>query len=402
MFRTNEEALAAFRAHEMANYDPAPVAFTRGEGARLWDVEGKTYLDFAAGVAVTSLGHGHPRWVRAVQEQAATLVHTSNLYVVEKQVQLARRLTALSGLRKAFFCNSGTEAVEAALKLARYWGHANGRTHVLATQRSFHGRTLGALTLTGQPQYRQGFEPLLQGVDHVPFGDVGALRAAVRPDTCAIVLEPVQGEGGVHVPPPDYLRAVRELCDERDLLLVLDEVQTGIGRTGRWFAHEVANIRPDIMALAKGLGGGFPIGAVLASERADTFRPGAHGSTFGGNPLACAAALATLNVIEEENLLAHVRRQGQHLATHLAHWEDEGVVRDARGVGLLQAFDLIQGSSKAQARSLLERGLLVSNIGDATIRLCPPLNVTAAEIEEALDVLGPALGARPPPVRQSA
>lgn len=402
-FGTNEEALAAFRRYEMPNYDPAPVAFERGEGVHLWDVEGRRYTDFAAGVAVVSLGHAHPKWAKAISEQAERLVHTSNLYVIPNQVELAKRLVALSGLSKAFFCNSGTEAVEAALKLARFWGAKNGgRFHVVATDHAFHGRSMGALALTWNPNYRKGFDPLLQGVTHVPFGDVDAIARAITRETCAVIVEPIQGEGGVHVPPPEYLRRLRTLCDERDVLLILDEVQTGIGRTGTMFAYEQAGIRPDLLALAKGLGGGFPIGALLCNDRANAFQPGSHGSTFGGNPLACAAGLATLRIIEEEGILANVRKQGAHLMTHLAHWEEEGVLRGVRGQGLLVGFDLPKPEAKAFARSLLSKGLLVSNIGDATIRLAPPLVVSTAEIEEGLDILGPALGARPPQVRRAA
>jgi len=401
-YRTNEEALAAFRAHEMPNYDPAPVAFERGRGVHLWDVEGRRYVDFAAGVAVASLGHAHPKWVQAVAEQAARLVHTSNLYLIPNQLELAKRLDHLSGLSRAFFCNSGTEAVEAALKLARYWGAKHGgRSHIVSTEHAFHGRTMGALALTWNPNYRKGFEPLLPGVTHVPYGDAEAIRKAVTKETVAVIVEPIQGEGGVHLPPPDYLRHVREICDRSDLLFILDEVQTGIGRTGAWFAYEHARVRPDILALAKGLGGGFPIGALLCNDRANAFQPGSHGSTFGGNPLACAAALATLRILEEENVLANVKKQGAHLQTHLAHWEEEGVVQGVRGLGLLQGFDLPKAGAKAFARELLARGLLVTHIGETTIRLAPPLTITAAEIEEGLDILGPLLGAKPTQVRRA-
>lgn len=384
--KTNAEALAMFRRYSMGNYEPAPVAFARGQGARLWDVEGKDYLDFAAGVAVTSLGHSHATWAAAVSRQANTLAHTSNLYLVPNQLLLARELVGLSGLDRAFFCNSGTEAMEAALKLARYWGRNHGGRHgIISTTHSFHGRTMGALTLTGQTHYQEGFSPLLPGVDHVPFGDLGAMERAIKADTCAIVLEPIQGEGGVRPAPRDYLRGVRKLCDERDLLLVLDEVQTGIGRTGTWFAFEHSGIRPDVVALAKGLGGGFPIGALLCNERANAFQPGSHGSTFGGNPLACAAALSTLSILRDENGLANVRAQGAAVAARLQELEGEGRVVEARGMGLLQAFDLPdKKGAKVLNRRLLEAGLLVTALGDAGIRLAPPLLITKAETDEGL------------------
>jgi acetylornithine/N-succinyldiaminopimelate aminotransferase len=260
---------------------------------------------------------------------------------------------------------------------------------------------MGALSATGQPHYHEGFEPLVPGFDFVPFGDLDALRQAIGPQTCAVLLEPIQGEGGVHAAPNDYLRGVRDLCDERNVLFILDEVQTGIGRTGAWFAYEHAGIRPDILALAKGLGGGVPIGAMLCNERANAFQPGAHGSTFGGNPLATRAALATLDAIQDENLLANVRKQGAHLTTHLGNWEEQGLVADVRGQGLLVGFDLPKKGARALVKQLVQAGLLTTACGDATIRLCPPLTITAADIEEGLEILGKALGAKPVQVRRA-
>jgi acetylornithine/N-succinyldiaminopimelate aminotransferase len=372
----------------MKNYAQAPVAFLRGQGTELWDADGKRYLDFAAGVAVCSTGHAHPRLVKALQDQAAQLIHTSNLYVVPNQVELAERLADLSGLDGgAFFCNSGTEAVEAALKLARAWGRLNGgRLDIISTHHAFHGRTMGALTATGTAKYKEPFEPLVPGITHVAYGRLEALEAAITPKTCAIILEPVQGEGGVIVPSLEYLQGVRRLCDERDLLLILDEVQTGIGRTGAWFAHQHAGIQPDIIALAKGLGSGVPIGAVIANARAAVFQPGHHGSTFGGNPLACAAALATLDIIEDEAVLSNVRRRGAQLRQGLATLGEAHITR-VRGAGLLIGFDLVDGTSKDFASRLMQAGLLVSNIGERTIRLAPPLTVTAAQVDEALSML---------------
>ena len=402
-FKTNADVLDVFRKYAMPTYDPGPVAFERGEGCRLWDIEGKSYLDFAAGVAVCSLGHAHPRIQKAVAEQADRVIHTSNLWLIPQAVELQRQLVHLTGLNRAFLCNSGTEAVEGALKLARYWGHKNGgRTDIIATNNSFHGRTMGALAVTGQERYHKGFAPLLPGVSFVPFGDAKAIADAITPKTCAVILEPVQGEGGVMVPPNDYLSDVRDLCDDKDILLILDEVQTGMGRTGTWFAYERAGIHPDIVALAKGMGGGFPIGAVVCNDRANAFEPGAHGSTFGGNHLAAAAALAVIETLRTDKVLENVRKQGQHLATHLATWEEAGKITKARGIGLLQGFELPMGGAKPFARKLLEKGLLVTSIGDRIIRLAPPLIVKASEVEEGLAILGDALGVQPYPVRRAA
>ncbi len=375
----------------LRNYAPAPVAFVKGEGSRLWDADGNEYLDFCAGVAVCSTGHAHPKVVAAVQEQAARLGHVSNLYLIPQQVELAERLAALSGLTGgSFFCNSGTEAVEAAMKLAKVWGRAHGgRSEIVAATNSFHGRTLGALTATGQEKYRKPFHPLLPGVTHVPYGDAEAMAAAVTDSTCAVLVEPVQGEGGVRVPPADYLRALRDLCDDRELLLLLDEVQTGIGRTGEWFAYEHAGVRPDVVALAKGLGSGFPVGAIVASERAAVFEPGQHASTFGGNPLASAAALATLDVIETEDVLENVRTQGGRLRAALA---EVGGATDVRGLGLLVAFDLADQKASETGRALLSSGLLVSTIGDRTIRLAPPLTVSGSDVEAAVERIASVLG----------
>lgn len=386
---TNAQWMERWKNSSMGNYAPAPVAFERGQGSKLWDVEGKEYLDFAAGVAVCSTGHAHPVVAQAIAAQAAQLLHTSNLYLIPNQIGLAEELLRLSGLHRAFFCNSGTEALEACLKVARYWGSKNGqRTELIAMQRAFHGRTMGALTLTQNPKYHQGFEPLLPGVRAVDYDDLEAVKHAITNKTCAVVVEPVQGEGGVIVPHDGYLRGLRDLCDDKGILLVLDEVQTGIGRTGEWFSYVREQIQPDLLALAKGLGSGFPIGAVLCNEKANVLQPGTHGSTFGGNPLACAAGLATLKVLREENVLANVRRQGAHVLNHLSLFaEKTGKIRNVRGSGLLVGFDVTQGTSKEFATKLLQNGLLVSNIGEHTIRLAPPLTVSAAEVEDAIEVI---------------
>lgn len=390
---TNAAWMERWTRASFQNYAPAPVAFARGRGAKLWDVEGKEYLDFAAGVAVCSTGHAHPKVVEAIARQANELLHTSNLYLVPNQIQLAEELLALSGLGRAFFCNSGAEAVEAAMKLARYWGHANGaRTDFITTGHGFHGRTLGALTLTRNPKYQQGFEPLLPGVHEVPYDDVDAVQKAITSQTCAVVVEPVQGEGGVNVPHDGYLRGLREVCDDAGVLLVLDEVQTGIGRTGHWFSFQETGVRPDILVLAKGLGSGFPIGAMLATEDLNILKPGTHESTFGGSPLACAAGLATLNVLRKEKVLANVQRQGTLLLRRLKEMAGGGAVERVRGKGLLVGFDLTAGSSKEFALRLLTAGLLVSHIGERTIRLAPPLIVGEQEVQRALGLISQASG----------
>jgi acetylornithine/N-succinyldiaminopimelate aminotransferase len=385
---SNAEWAERWKKSSMNNYAPAAVAFERGQGSRLWDVEGKEYLDFAAGVAVCSTGHAHPTVAKALAEQAARLLHTSNLYLVPNQIRLAEELLELSGLHRAFFCNSGTEAIEACLKIARYWGAKSGRTDLITTHHAFHGRTMGALTLTQNPKYHEGFAPLLPGVRAVDYDNLEAVKHAITSKTAAVLVEPVQGEGGVNVPRDGYLRGLRDVCDDKKVLLVLDEVQTGIGRTGDWFAFLKEKVRPDLVALAKGLGSGFPIGAVLSAESASVFQPGAHGSTFGGNPLACAAGLATLRVIREENVLSNVRKQGSHLMNHLALLsEKKSKILHVRGAGLLVGFDVASGTSKELAAKLLSKGLLVSNIGEKTIRLAPPLTVSAAEIEDAIELI---------------
>jgi predicted acetylornithine/succinylornithine family transaminase len=389
----NEEWARRAETALLRNYAPAPVAFVRGHGTRLWDADGREYLDFCAGVAVCSTGHAHPRVAEAVAEQAQQLWHVSNLFLIPQQIELAERLAALTGLDGgAFFCNSGTEAVEAALKLARSWGKAHGgRARFVATEGAFHGRTMGALSVTGQAKYRTPFEPLVPGVTHVPFGDAEAAAAAITRETAAVVVEPVQGEGGVNVPAPDYLKALRDACDERDALLVLDEVQTGIGRTGAWFAFQHAGVEPDVVCLAKGLGSGFPIGAIVASERAAAFEPGQHAATFGGNPLACTAALATLDVIEDEGLVANARDRGVQLLNGLRGLGAEHAA-DPRGLGLLVAFGTPDGSPGAAAMARLrEHGLLVSTVGASGIRLAPPLTVSEPDVRRAVDVVAMAL-----------
>ncbi|HEV8354582.1 MAG TPA: acetylornithine transaminase [bacterium] len=384
----------------MNTYRRAPVAFASGQGMRLTDVEGKTYLDFVGGIAVSALGHNHPALVQAISTQAARVLHTSNLYVIPEQALAARWLVEHSALDRVFFCNSGAEANEAAIKLARKFASraGSGRFEIIVAERSFHGRTLAALAATAQPKYQEGFAPLPVGFIPVPLNDLHALRAAVTPQTCAVLLEPVQGEGGVQAANPEYLQGVRALCDETGLLLILDEIQTGVGRTGRLFAYEHAGIAPDIMTLAKGLGGGVPIGAMLATEAvAQAFHPGDHGSTFGGNPLACAAALAVLTTIERDHLVDNAANVGTYLLQRLHGLaDDHPVVAGVRGWGLMVAVDLATEAALV-VDACRARGLLVNAVQPATLRLVPPLIVTPADVDEAIGILDAVLAALPQP-----
>ncbi len=383
--------------HVMNTYARWPVTLVRGEGCRVWDDAGREYLDFVSGIAVNTLGHAHPRLARALCDQAGRMLHCSNLFRIPEQEALADRLASLSGLDRVFFCNSGAEANEAAIKLARKYWHDRGspRRTIITATRSFHGRTLNTLTATGQDKVKTGFDPLPPGFVHVPFGDIAAMTRAVDDHTAAVLLEPVQGEGGVHPADAAWLRAVRKLCKDAGILLMLDEVQTGIGRTGAMFAFEHAGIRPDVLTLAKGLGGGVPIGAMLAREdAAAALGPGSHGSTFGGNPLSCRAALAVLDVIEEEGLVANAREQGARLMLGLkALARTRPVIVDVRGAGLLVGAELAVDAAEIITRCR-EAGLLLLSAGPKVLRFLPPLNVTAAEIDRALTVLGECLPAQ--------
>ena len=378
--------------HLMNTYARQPVAFVRGEGAWLWDESGKRYLDAVAGVAVNGLGHAHPKLVKAIAEQAAAVIHTSNLYQVPRQAELADRLCALSGMDRAFFCNSGCEANEAAIKLARLYGHGKGIEvpTIIVMEKAFHGRTMATLTATGSRKIQAGFEPLLSGFARVPYNDIEAVRqvAEHNKSVVAVLLETVQGEGGVNVPAPDYLAELRAICDAHGWLLMLDEVQTGIGRTGTWFGFQHAGVTPDVMALAKGLGSGVPIGACLArGAAAEVFKPGNHGSTFGGNPLACAAALATLDAIESEGLLENVRVRGEAIRTGLRQALDgvHGVV-DIRGEGMMIGVELDRpcGELVGVAR---DAGVLINVTADKVIRLVPPFVYGEAEVVALVDAV---------------
>jgi len=372
--------------HLMNTYARQPVAFVRGEGAYLWDESGKRYLDAVAGVAVNGLGHAHPKLVKAIADQAATLIHTSNLYRVPRQEELADRLCELAGMDRAFFCNSGCEANEAAIKLARLYGHGKGVEvpTIIVMEKAFHGRTMATLTATGSRKIQAGFEPLLSGFARVPFNDLEAVRhvAEHNKSVVAVLVEVVQGEGGVNLMAPDYLAELRAICDAHGWLLMLDEVQTGIGRTGTWFGFQHSGVMPDVIALAKGLGSGMPIGACLArGAAAEVFTPGSHGSTFGGNPLACAAALATLDAIEDDKLLDNARMRGEAIRSGLraALAGVHGVV-DIRGEGMMIGLELDRpcGELVAVAR---DAGVLINVTADTVIRLVPPLIYGAAEVD---------------------
>jgi predicted acetylornithine/succinylornithine family transaminase len=375
----------------MHNYAAPPVTFVRGEGSRLYDADGKAYLDFLGGLAVTSLGHCHPAVADAIAEQARTLLHVSNLYGNPIGPEVAATLDRLlGGGGRVFFCNSGAEANECAIKLARRWG-GPGRYQVVSAYGSFHGRTLATLHATGQPAKHEAFQPLPPGFRHVALGDIDALAAAIDPSVAAVLLEPVQGEGGVNVAPRGWLADVRRLCDERGVLLVMDEVQTGLGRTGRWFGFEHDDIRPDIVTLAKALGNGMPVGACWAkAEVADAFRPGDHGTTYGGQPLATAAVRAVLAVMEAQDVPARAARAGARLAAGLA--ELPGVV-SVRGLGLLLAAELAPDGPSARdvALAALGRGLVVNAVTPTAIRVAPSLLVTDDELDEALAILGDVL-----------
>ena len=385
-----DELRAMDSEHVMQTYGRLPVAFVRGEGTVLWDSEGRRYLDFLGGLAVTSLGHAHPVIADAVADQARTLLHVSNLYYNALQPKLAARIDALlGGGGRVFFTNSGAEANECAIKLVRRYGQANGgpaRHEILAAYGSFHGRTLTTLAATGQPQKHEPFQPLPPGFRHVPFADAASLTSAFDERVCAVMLEPVQGEGGVWPSPPGYLEAVRAACDEREVLLVMDEVQTGLGRTGRWFGFEHAGVRPDVVTLAKALGNGVPIGACWARhEVAEAFRQGDHGSTFGGQPLAARAALAVLDVMEAEDAPGRAGRAGERLTAHL---EDLPEVATVRGWGLLLAAELVEGlDASAVARGCLDAGLVVNAVTPTALRFAPPLLVSNEEIEHAIAIL---------------
>ena len=375
----------------MKTYGRYPLVPVRGEGCSLWDADGKRYLDFLAGVAVNNLGHCHPRVVAALQKQAAELIHCSNYYHIPSQIELAELLCDRSFADRAFFCNSGAEANEAAIKLARKYSRekfGTDRYEIITALASFHGRTMATVSATGQEKVQKFFDPLLHGFRHVPFNDADLLRRAITPNTCAVMLEPIQGEGGIVIPSPDYFREVRRICDEHRLLLIFDEVQVGMGRTGRLFAHEHFAVTPDIMILAKALAGGAPIGCMLAKEEvAASFGPGTHGSTFGGNPLVTAAGVATVRAIFAEGILENTIEMGEYLMGRLEQLKKKfPMIVEVRGIGLMIGMELSVPAGEIVARALTQ-GLLLNVAQDTVLRFVPPLIVTSVEIDEMLQIL---------------
>lgn len=379
-------------SHLMNTYPRLPVTFVKGEGVWLWDDQGKRYLDAVAGVAVCGLGHSHPKWVKVVCDQASTLVHTSNLYRIQKQEELADRLAGLSGMDKVFFCNSGAEANEAAIKLARLYGHQKGVEipTIIVMERSFHGRTMATLTATGNRKAQAGFEPLLTGFARVPYNDVASVAqvAEHNKNIVAVLVEPYQGEGGVQVPEAHYLQGLRDLCNRYGWLLMLDEVQCGTGRTGKWFACQHSGITPDVMTLAKGLASGVPIGACLAKgEAAEVFKPGNHGSTFGGNPLACTAAQATLSIIEQDGLMQNALEMGDFMRNGIrARLAGATGVVEIRGQGLMIGIELDRPCGELVQRAL-DQGLLINVTVENVIRLLPPLVITRQETQQVVEMV---------------
>lgn len=375
----------------MDTYNRYPIMLVKGEGTRVWDSEGNAYLDFVAGIAVNSLGHCHPALVEAIKKQAETLIHCSNLYWNEKQIELAKMISENSFGGKVFFANSGAEANEGAIKLARKYAslkYGGKRYKIITAKNSFHGRTFGALTATGQEKYHKGFGPLLAGFKYVPLNDIEALYEAVDDEVCAIMLEVIQGEGGIHEATPEYVKAVRKICDENDLLFILDEVQTGIGRTGKLFGYEHYGVVPDIMTLAKGLGGGFPIGAIVAKEDKAVFEPGDHASTFGGNPLACAAGIAVLNEVTKDGFLESVDKKGKYFREGLETLQKKHkVVKEIRGKGLMVGCEVDLEDASEIVLKALEKRLLINSVSHNVLRFVPPLIVTEEEIDEALQIL---------------
>ena len=379
---TNKTMINRWKSSVQNNYGTPSIALVKGKGLVVTDADGKQYLDFLGGIATNILGHAHPAIVKAVTKQVSTLSHVSNFYVHPHAVELAEKLAAMTGDKsaKVFFCQSGAEANEAALKLSR----RTGKVRVVAAQGAFHGRTMGALSLTGQPAKREPFLPLIKGVKHVPFGDIEAMRKAVTKKTAMVIIEPIMGEAGVIVPPADYLRDLRALCDAKGALLVIDAVQTGMGRTGDWFGYEYSGITPDVITLAKGLGGGLPLGAMIAlGKAADLFQPGDHGSTFGGNPVTTAAGLAAIKFIEAQKILKKVEKQGVYLMQELAVIPG---VSEVRGAGLLLGIELENLKAADIAKALQNEGVLVNAANPTTIRLAPALIVTDAQLKKFVSI----------------
>jgi acetylornithine aminotransferase len=379
---TNKKYLSRWDSSLQNNYGKPSIALVKGKGILVTDADGKTYMDFLGGIATSILGHAHPAIVKAVTKQMSILSHVSNFYAHPNAISLAEKLTAMTGEKnaKVFFCQSGAEANEAALKLSR----RTGKVRVVAAQGAFHGRTMGALSLTGQPSKREPFLPLIKGVQHVPYGDIDAMRKAISKKTAMVIIEPIMGEAGVIVPPQDYLQQLRQLCDKNGALLVIDAVQTGMGRTGDWFGYEYSGITPDVITLAKGLGGGLPLGAMIAlGKAADLFQPGDHGSTFGGNPVTTAAGLAAIDFIESKEILGKVEKQGAHLIQELALIPG---VKEVRGAGLLLGIELESLKASVIADAMRNAGVLVNAANASTIRIAPALIVSDAQITKFISI----------------
>jgi acetylornithine aminotransferase len=393
----NAPLIEAASPHVMNTYGRLPIALSHGQGCRVWDVNGKSYLDALGGIAVNTLGHNHPKLVPALQDQIAKIIHSCNYYHVPNQEVLAKKLVELSGMSNVFFCSTGLEANEAALKLARKFGHDKGieRPEIVVYEKAFHGRSIATLSATGNPKIQAGFGPLVEGFIRVPLNDMASLQAATanNPNVVAVFFEAIQGEGGINPMHLDYLKAVRQLCNERDWLLMIDEVQCGMGRTGKWFAHQWAGIVPDVMPLAKGLGSGVPIGAVVAGPRAaHIFQPGNHGTTFGGNPLAMRAGVETIRIMEEDGLLANAAKVGVHLVAALSRVLSQelatGGVKEIRGQGLMLGIELARPCAALVAQCA-DHGLLISVTADTVIRLVPPLIMSTDEADEVVSILCP-------------
>ncbi len=373
----------------MHTYCRLPIAFDHGEGVYLYDTEGKAYLDFLAGIAVNALGYGHPALIEAMEGQMHKLWHCSNYFEIPSQIALAEKLLSCSDFDKGFFCNSGTEANEAAVKLARKWGGLHGGgTKLLAMEKSFHGRSIGSLSLTGQEKYQKSFRPLMGNVEFVPFNDISALEKAMNEEVCGLFIEPLQGEGGIHPAEQEFLRAARRLCDRDKALLIFDEVQCGLGRTGKLFAYSCFGVLPDVVTLAKALGGGFPIGAVLARENAAVFEPGDHAATFGGNPLATAVGLAVITELTERGLVERAEKTAGYLSEKLSRLaEEKALIKEVRGIGLMLGIDLHEAAGP-YVDSCREEGLIVGKAGDTVLRLVPPLVIGKNDVDAAIDILG--------------
>ncbi|WP_394755361.1 aspartate aminotransferase family protein [Rhodoferax sp.] len=389
--------IEAASPHVMNTYGRLPIALSHGQGCRVWDVNGKSYLDALGGIAVNTLGHNHPKLVPALQDQIGKIIHSCNYYHVPNQEVLAKKLVELSGMSNVFFCSTGLEANEAALKLARKFGHDKGieRPEIVVYEKAFHGRSIATLSATGNPKVQAGFGPLVEGFIRVPINNMDSLLAATdgNPNVVAVFLEAIQGEGGINPMHMDYLKAVRELCDARDWLLMIDEVQCGMGRTGKWFAHQWAGVKPDVMPLAKGLGSGVPVGAVVAGPKAATiFQVGNHGTTFGGNPLAMRAGVETIRIIEEEGLLENAAKVGEHLTSALSQALtaelSTGAVQEIRGMGLMIGIELAKPCA-ALVQQCADQGLLISVTADTVIRLVPPLIMSSTEADEVVSILCP-------------